>query len=69
MNTAYAAPMAAAPRTPPTAPSTDFFGLKTGASLCFPNSMPVQYAHVSQPQEAKKISYTRENPTSSIRVR
>ena len=37
---AQAAP--AAVNTPPTAPSTDFFGLRTGAILCFPKSIPAQ---------------------------
>ena len=27
---------------PPTEPSIDFFGLKIGAILCFPNNIPVQ---------------------------
>ena len=48
-------PRSAAPSTPPTAPSMDFFGLSSGASLCFPKSMPAQYAQVSQPQELSTI--------------
>ena len=57
-NAPYAAPSNAAPTTPPMAPSMDFFGLNTGASLCFPISTPVQYAQVSQPHALKKISQT-----------
>ena len=33
---------AAAPTAPPTAPSMDFLGLRTGASLWRPSSMPLQ---------------------------
>ncbi len=32
---------------PPRAPSTVFFGLMFGHSLCFPNRKPVKYAKVS----------------------
>ena len=55
---AYIAPRAAAPITPPTAPSIDFLGLSTGAILCLPNATPARYAHVSLPHEQRKINQT-----------
>ena len=62
------APRRAAPTIPPIPPSTDFFGLNFGAILCFPRSIPTQYAQVSHPQELKKISHTATAPSSSILV-
>ena len=46
-----------------------FLGLKTGASLWRPNSMPAQYAQVSQPQELKNTSQTRYTPSAALRTR
>ena len=40
---------------PPINPSTLFLGLSFGVILCFPTSIPTQYAHVSFPQALKNI--------------
>ena len=46
-----------------------FLGLKTGVILCFPKSMPAQYAQVSLPQAERKISHTRYRPLFMTRIR
>jgi hypothetical protein len=42
--------------SPPTAPSTVFLGLITGASLCLPKAHPTKYAPVSVSHAAAQIS-------------
>jgi len=47
---------------------TDFFGLSFGDILCFPISIPTQYAQVSHPHEHKNTRKARYNPLSSVRI-
>ena len=51
-------PSKVAPVTPPTAPSTDFFGESLGAILCLPKRTPVKYANVSLPHDDTNTSHT-----------
>ena len=46
----------AEPMSPPAAPSIVFLGLRTGAILCLPNSIPAASAQVSQIELHTKIS-------------
>ena len=47
------------PKTPPTAPSLLFFGLRCGQSLCFPTAIPTKYAIMSVPNDARNTSHIR----------
>ena len=55
------------PSKPPTPPSTVFFGLTWGASLCFPQAMPAKRAKVSLPKEMARGSHTLV-PEGTVRV-
>ena len=46
-------------------PSTGFFGLTWGASLCFPKSLPNIYAPVSPPHAVRNTMIMYERPCAS----
>ena len=65
---AYTVITSIVPSAPPAAPSTVFFGLIVGASLCFPNNIPLKYAQVSVIQLPMKIRNRFKSPCSVWRT-
>ena len=48
----YTSTITNAPNSPPIHPSIDLFGL-ISVNLCFPKCLPIKYANMSVPQDAK----------------